>query len=422
MTSHIEIVLRYAWGMTKPLLAIRQSLQQSRCCLTALIRPWEMLLAGLLFFQLSIADPIWPEEKWARADPALLGLDPQALKLLDAEIRGGQHGNIDSMIIIRHGQVVFDQEYRWDYAEQHKDLTYPSPPPWDYLNVEAYPFHAGTDLHSLQSVSKSVMSALIGIAIARGDLPGTESTLGELLPHRYFADASVKDVLLESVLTQTSGIDWEEDVSYFSLENDATASEATDDWVGYLLSKPMTIEQGTLFNYNSATSQVLSEILATATGVPTDVYAKQHLFDPIGIRDYHWNSAPEGHANASNGLFLSASDLARFTWLFARYGQWQGKQIVPADWIVRSSNSWIPVYPDEPDGLGYGYQWWVYRHKTKSGPRMYGGWGWGGQFPLIVPELDLIAVFTGWNIRDDADYAYAFDLFYDRIVSSIASP
>ena len=160
--------------------------------------PWKKLLAGLLFSQLSAADPVWPEAQWARADPASLGLDPQALELLDEEIRRGQHGNIDSMIVIRHGQVVFDQEYRWEYAQQYKGLTYPSPPPWDYLNVEAYPFHGDTDLHSLQSASKSVVSALIGIAIARGELPGIESTLGELLPHRHFADVAVKDVLLET--------------------------------------------------------------------------------------------------------------------------------------------------------------------------------------------------------------------------------
>ena len=96
---------------TKSLLAIWQSLRELRCCLSALIGPCEMLLAGLLFSQLSIADPVWPETQWARADPASQGLDPKALKLLDAEIRGGQHGNIDSMTIIRHGQVVFDQQY-----------------------------------------------------------------------------------------------------------------------------------------------------------------------------------------------------------------------------------------------------------------------------------------------------------------------
>ena len=384
--------------------------------------PRQLLLIALILPQLSVADVAWPGAEWARVDPASLGLDQEAIEKLSGEIEAGQYGNIESMTIIRHGQVAFEQHYEWDYAAQHKGLSYPSPPPWDYFNADAYPFHGDTDLHSLQSVSKSVMSALIGIAIERGELPGTDATLGELLPHREFADPAVKDVTLENVLTMTAGIDWEEDVSYFSLENDATASEALDDWVGYLLSKPMTVEQGTLFDYNSASSQALSEMLATATGIPTNVYAERHLFGPIGIRDYHWNSAPEGHTNAGGGLFLTASDLARFTWLFAQNGEWDGEQIVPAEWVARSSRSAIPVYADDPDGWGYGYQWWIYRHRTASGPQMYGGWGWGGQFPLIVPELGLIAVFTGWNIKEDADYAYAFDLFYDRIVTSVKAP
>lgn len=392
--------------------------------LKASVGLWLVLLITLLLPLESNGDVAWPGEQWAHAEPASQGLDLPVLKALDEEIRAGEHGNIDSMTIIRRGQVVFDRRYRWDYAKQHEGLTYPSPPPWDYFNAAAYPFHGETALHTLQSVSKSVMSALIGIAIARGDLPGTDATLGELLPHRVFADPAVKDVRLEHVLTMTAGIDWEEEVSYFSLDNDATASEATNDWVGYLLSKSLTVEPGTLFDYNSASSQALSEILVTATGVPTNQYAEQHLFGPLGITDYYWNSAPEGFTNAGGGLFLSALDLARFAWLFAQDGKWKGEQIVPAEWVARSSTSWITVDPDEPYGWGYGYQWWIYRHETSSGPKMYGGWGWGGQFPLIVPELDLIAVFTGWNIKesDEFNYAYAFDLFYDRVVTSVSAP
>ena len=131
-----------------------------------------VLIAGLLFPYVSVAESVWPDAQWAQADPATLGLDQKAIGTLSAEIEAGRHGNIDSMMIIRHGQVVFDQQYEWDYAAQHKGLNYPSPPPWDYFNADAYPFHGNTDLHSLQSVSKSVMSALIGIAIERGELPG----------------------------------------------------------------------------------------------------------------------------------------------------------------------------------------------------------------------------------------------------------
>jgi len=391
---------------------------KARCFLRTGRLSCQVLIAALLFPQMSVAESVWPGAQWAQADPASVGLDQEAIETLSAEIEAGRHGNIDSMMIIRHGQVVFDQQYEWDYAAQHEGLSYPSPPPWDYFNAEAYPFHGDTGLHSLQSVSKSVMSALIGIAIERGELPGTNATLGELLPHRAFADPAVKDVRLEHVLTMTAGIDWEEEVSYFSMENDATASESMDDWVGYLLSKSLTVEPGTLFDYNSASSQALSEILVTATGVPTHQYAEQHLFGPIGIADYHWNSAPEGFTNAGGGLFLSALDLARFTLLYARQGEWDGEQIIPRDWVARSTTSSIPVYPNDPEGWGYGYQWWIYRHHTPSAPKMYGGWGWGGQFPLVIPDLDLVAVFTGWNIKEDAGYAYAFDLFYDRIVLS----
>ena len=84
----------------------------------------------------------------------------------------------------------------------------------------------------------------------------------------------------------TAGIDWEEETSYFSQENDATAVESRDDWVAYLLEKEMSVEQGTLFDYNSTSSQALSEILTTATGVPTNEYAERHLFGPIGITEY----------------------------------------------------------------------------------------------------------------------------------------
>ena len=199
-----------------------------------------IVVAGLSAVSLSnsaVSDSSSPREKWAYADPASVGIDPAPLQALDAEIRAGEHGNIDSMTIIRHGQMVFDRRYQWDYDAQHAGLVYPSPPPWDYFNPRAYPFHEDTDLHSLQSVSKSVMSALIGIAIARGELPGTDATLGDLLPHREFADPAVKAVTLENVLKMTAGIDWEEEVSYFSQENDATAVESTNDWVGYLLQK-----------------------------------------------------------------------------------------------------------------------------------------------------------------------------------------
>ena len=143
--------------------------------------------------------------------------------------------------------------------------------------------------------------------------------------------------------------------------------------------------------------------------------------------DARWLVDDAGMELAFGTLNATLRDYARFGRLYLNEGRWQGEQIVPADWVRASVTPDAPhLQPGEREtssyALGYGYQWWIYRQRTASGPKMYGGWGWGGQFPLIVPELDLIAVFTGWNIRDDVDYAYAFDLFYERIVKSVSAP
>lgn len=363
-------------------------------------------------------EPSWPGDSWVVSSPEAEGMNTAAIEQLDAEISSGKHGYIDSMLIVRHGRVVFEAYYEHDYAAINKGRKYPSPPPWDYFDANEYPWRHGSRLHSQQSATKSVMSALIGIAIARGDLPGTGVTLGELLPHRKIDDPGKSGIRLENMLTMTPGFEWNEDVSYFDPANDATAVEQLDNWVGYLLNKPLAAEQGTQYNYNSTNTQMLSEALTTATGFAASEYAERYLFGPIGIDNYYWNDAPEGFTNAGGGLFLEPRDLARFALLFEREGEWKGKQVIPREWVQRSRTAWVAdMYPQDPDyDWGYGYQWWIYNHAAPGKPEMYGGWGWGGQFPLIVPELGLVAVFTGWNIYEEEKHEHAFRLFYDRIV------
>ncbi|MGD2008026.1 MAG: serine hydrolase [Cellvibrionales bacterium] len=355
---------------------------------------------------------------WTTASLESAGLNVTAIQALHAEIEAGDHGLIDSLLIVHDGAIVFEATYPHDYATLNEGLSYPSPPPWDYYNAQSYPWRGGTQLHSMQSVSKSVMSALIGIAIERGDLPGIAMTLSEMLPHRHITEPTKAGITLESILTMTPGFEWNEWISYFDPANDATATERTSDWVAYLLAKPIAAPQGTVFNYNSSATQLLSEALASAVGRSTADYAKEHLFEPIGITEFYWNEAPEGFTNAGGGLFLSPRDLARFALLYEQEGVWNGTQVVPKAWVQASSTPWVvDIDPDDPAyDMGYGYQWWVYRQGNGDGPVMYGGWGWGGQFPLIIPDMDLVVVFTGWNIREESEFAYPFDLFYDRII------
>jgi len=366
----------------------------------------------------------WPAESWETSTPAKEGLDAIAIAQLDEEIRAGKHGYVDSMLIVRNGRLAFEAYYDNDYRARNADLVTGESGPWNYYDVTWHPFYKGTELHTIQSTTKSFMSALVGIAIARGDLPGVDATLGELLPHRNIDDPQKAGITLDNILTMRPGFEWEEDVSYWDPRNDAVLVESTDDWVAYLLDKPLVEEQGSRFNYSSTNTQLLSEMVSTATGRPLNEYAEELLFGPIGIRDYAWKDAPEGFKDVAGGMYLKPRDLARFALLYEREGVWDGKQVLPAEWIARTSTPLVAdVSPESPDfNVGYGYQWWIYNHGNDDLPFMYGTWGWGGQFALIVPELDLVGVFTGWNVYDGQDHQYAFELFYDRVVMTAATP
>lgn len=368
----------------------------------------------------AVVDVSWPDETWQTTTPEAEGLDSAAIAKLDAEFRNGEHGFVDSMLIIRNGRLAFEAYYENDYETKNRDLVSGESGPWNYYDVNWHPFHKGSELHTIQSSTKSFMSALVGIAIARGDVSGIDATLGELLPHRNIADAEKAAITLENILMMRPGFEWEEDVSYWDPRNDAILVESTDDWVGYLLDKPLVAEQGTAFKYNSTNTQLMSEIVSTATGRSLDDYAEEHLFDPIGIKQYFWKDAPEGFKDVAGGMYFTPRDFARFGLLFARNGEWNGKQVIPTQWVKDTSTAFVAdVAPDSPEfDVGYGYQWWIYRDGKDGGPFMYGTWGWGGQFALIVPELDLVGVFTGWNVYDDVEAEYPFDLFYERVVKT----
>ena len=360
----------------------------------------------------------WPGEDWQLSTPEQEGLDGQAITLLDREFRSGQHGYVDSMLIIRNGRMVFEAYYEYDYQKINAPLISNQPGPWNYYDIKWHPYYQGSELHTVQSSTKSVMSALVGIAINRGDLPATSAVLGELLPHRNINDPQKAAITLDSVLTMRSGFEWEEDVSYWDPSNDAIRVESSDDWVAYLLNKPMSHDQGTTYKYNSTNTQLMSEIVSTATGQALDDYANQLLFKPIGIKKYIWKDAPEGFKDVAGGLYFTAQDFARFALLYETEGLWNDKQVIPSEWVTRSIHPHIKdTFPDDPGfNVGYGYQWWIYNDGTDGGPVMYGSGGGGGQFALIVPELNLIGVFTGWNVYEGLDYQYAYSLFYNRIV------
>ena len=348
-----------------------------------------------------------PAREWPRATPASVGLNAAVLDSIDAEIRAGNYGYIDRLLVIRHGKVAFDARYAQDYAKAYGDsmrvtnaLNAHDPTgPFDYFNPWWHPYYRHGDLHTLQSVTKTVVSAVIGAAVTRGDFPSIDTPILKFFDTTRVAniDDRKRRVTVKHLLTMTGGFDWNENLPYIDPNNTASSLEASPDWVQYTINRPMMREPGTVFNYSSGESTLLAYIFSRATGMDIEEYAQRHLFAPIGIERWFWKRTPAGSIDSEGGLYLDATDLARIWYLYALSGMWNGTQVISADWVKLSVTPLVAVSAD-PAGPMYGLKWWLYRNPTDSAKFIWSGSGFGGQIPMVFPEQDMVVVFYAWNI------------------------
>lgn len=358
---------------------------------------------------------------WPKSTPSAEGVDAATLATLDAEIAAGEHGNIDGLLLIRHGKVVFERRYARDYVSQNPEPARASHP-YNYHDPKWHPwYHGDTDLHTMQSVSKSVLAVLYGIAQQQGLLPALDTPALALLKKRRIADpdGSKAGITLRDLLTMRSGIAWDEETHpYTDPRNDCAAMEASDDWVQFVLDKLMADAPGSRFVYSSGVTMLLAGILEGLTGRPLAEYAQAELFKPLGIQAAYWKLTPTGLPDAEGGLYLAPRDLAKIVKLYLDDGRVDGLQLVSRDWVRESlAPATLSTYPEDPvwRGAGYGYQWWVYGDYL--GQPAWGGSGFGGQVPIAVPGLDLIVVITSWNIYGPA--TEPLTLVRDRILPAV---
>jgi len=363
---------------------------------------------------------------WPRSSPEKEGLDAAPLDAFDRELASGAQGYVDSMLVIRHGRIVYEKAY--DHSKDYARLFEGKGKPgiYNYYDPAWHPFYtlsppsaltraaSGARLHTMQSVSKSVTSALIGIAVGRGEIAGVDARVMPLLSDwRVPPDPRRDRMTLRDVLTMTTGIRWDEETAeYTDPRNNCAVMEGKDDWVRYVLEQPMAEEPGKTFVYNSGATMLLSAVLQKTTGKTADEYAKEHLFTPLGIDASYWKRTPRGVADAEGGLYLAPTDLAKLGELYMRDGVWRGKRMLPEGWAAESTRPRVKAGKHR-----YGYQWWVMSEKGPSSYACYAAWGYGGQFLFVVPELDLIAVFTGWNIYDKPELDP--DLALGRVLKAV---
>lgn len=292
-----------------------------------------------------------------------------------------------SLILMRNGFIVYEQ----------------------YFNGSSR-----SDSNNVASVSKSFLSALVGIALNEGFMLTVDDHVADYLP-AYFAaaeDARLKDLRLRHLLTMTHGLAWRENESQRLLNR-------SSDWVADILSLPVSSEPGALFHYSTGASHVLSAALTEATGMSTCEFAHHYLLEPLGIEAEFWGVDPKGYFTGGHSVSMTAREVARFGQLFLDEGNWQGEQLIPGWWVVASTTPQVDIGNNY---AGYGYYWWLNRIGTYD---MYSALGAGGQILHVIPALEFVMVTThgfGGNPRDYSTEAESYQFLWDYLIPALAGP
>ena len=262
-----------------------------------------------------------------------------------------------SLLVARHGELVREQYFNGATAATRANI---------------------------KSASKSVMWALIGIAIAERRLEGTAQPIAPFFESHMGpgSDPRLRSITIGNLLSMQSGL---EPTSFGNYGEWVSSSN----WVRYVLTRPLVAEPGSpRMLYSTGSTHLLSAILTQATGMSTLAYARSRLFQPLGIELAAWTTDPQGIYFGGNEMRLRPRELLKFAELFRNEGEYEGRQVIPADWVdsakVRRTSS--PY-----NGHGYGYGWW---QRFGRNHQVFFAWGYGGQYAFVVPDLDLTVVTT----------------------------
>lgn len=325
--------------------------------------------------------------------------DTVALARFADSVRAGNFGYIDGMLVVRDGKPIFARSFPRSY-----EGVYPMTDPagiFNYHDPNWHPFYQGTSLHTLQSVTKSITSIVFGIALDRGDLKSIDQPIQGFFPEHagLFSDPRKQQITIRNLLTMTSGIRWPEGGSYDDTVDLTGRMEKSRDWVSVVLEQPMEASPGELWSYSSGSAALLGAVFKAATNRDIQDYAREHLFAPIGISNFYWKRSAGGLTDTEGGLYLDIADVARIGQLYLDRGVWQDRRIVPERWVNESVVSQPRRAADRRDKkYGYGRLWWTLPADLIRDPAFI-GWGYGGQYLIVIPNERVVAVMTAWNLE-----------------------
>jgi len=328
--------------------------------------------------------------KWQTAKPEDHGLDSEQLE--KAFLEAQNKSSIYSLLIIKDGYIVGERYYHG---------------------------HDANSSFNIRSVSKSFLSALIGIAIENGIINGLDTKVLNYFPEYVHnsLDKRKQDITIEHLLTMQAGIDRDQSI-YSKIFN-------TDNWIKSTIEEKLIYDPGERWVYNTFLTHLLSGIITKSAEMSTYDFAKEFLFDPLGIEIQDWKQSPQGIYFGGNNMFFTTRDMAMLGLLYLNNGELNDVQIVPHDWVEQSLQNTMPDFQKgwtwgKLENGGYGYLWWL---GEISGYKIFTALGHGGQFVMCFPDLDMIVVtnsnaYVDWDTADKNE-RIVLDLIANYILPAI---
>lgn len=353
--------------------------------------------------QLGCDLPVELNDGWARATPAQAGIDTHRLCRLDKFLEQWPEHDIHAVVVVRRGKLVMDRYFTG--ADER----------WGTPLGKVV--HMPEQMHDLRSITKSVVSLLVGIAIGEGKFPSLDSSAIDFFPeHSHVRTAANARITFRHLLYMSSGIAWTESITYSSPSNSESRMNAALSPVRYFFSQPVLNRPGTIYSYNSGNTAILGAAVSNVVGeVPA--YARAKLFEPLDFGLSEWVYIPEGRDPAfSSGLRLRPRDTAKLGQIMLTDGVWNGRQVLPKGWAAESIRPRI-------NGAGayfYGYQWWLGRslHEGRE-HTWFAGFGEGGQRLFVVPSLDLVVMINAGAYGKAMQDAVPTAIFNDLVMPAI---
>lgn len=336
--------------------------------------------------------------QWSTLAPAAAGVDPARLSAMESAINAGKFVKIGCILIARHGKLVYEHYFDGDAAS----------------------------LRDTRSATKTVTGILIGIAIAQHKLRGVSQRVMPFFPDKRplrNPDPRKERITIEDFLTMSSLLECD-DWNDFSSGNEERMY-VTEDWLKFVLDlpikgfppwkkKPQDSPYGRSFSYCTGGAFVLGAVISRAVHEPAEKYAQRVLFDPLEITTLQWPFSPLGLAMTGGGLRLRGRDLLKLAQLYLDGGQWSGRQIVPVEWVRRSTQPHVQI----DDQTDYGYFWWL--KKFDGAPAFFMS-GNGGNKVVAFPSLDMAVVITSTNFNAHGMHEQTERLLDDYIVPAATS-